>query len=131
MKISSFLKMKSMTGVKYLFVGGMSALIELILFWVLLNAAGIPIVVANVVAVVCSTIFNFLMNRHFPFSNASNPVRSAVLYLLLFVFTTCFTSFCIAYLVDVLGIHALIAKLGTMACVVMWNYVLYKKVVCA
>lgn len=119
----------SSTGVKYVLVGGLSALIELILFFLLFNVLHCAVFVSNISAVFCSTIFNFLMNRSFTFSSASNPVRSAVLYLLLFLFNTSMTSLCIAFMVEQLGIFSIVAKLITMGCVVVWNYFLYKKII--
>ena len=113
---------------RYLLVGGSSALIELLLFQGLYALMHIDIVAANVCAVVASTAYNFSLNRTITFKSASNPLRSAVKYLLLFAFNTCFTSAAIAYLVGA-DMPSVAAKLITMACVTIWNFFLYRKVV--
>lgn len=98
------------------------------LFQLLYYLAGWSVAVANVTAVATATVCNFLLNRGFTFQSTSNPVRSAVLYGVLFAFNTCFSTVVISLLVGQ-GIDATLAKLATMVCIVCWNYVLYRKVV--
>ena len=51
-----------------------------------------------------------------------------MLYLVLFAFNTTFSTLAITWLVS-LGLHSAVAKLMTMVCIVMWNFVLYRKVI--
>lgn len=113
---------------KYLFVGGISALIELCTFQFLYLAASWDIFAANTVAITLSTTFNFLANRSFTFASTKKPIRSFLLYILLFCINASVTSLAIAWLVSI-GWHTIIAKLFTMACVVCWNFVLYRKLI--
>lgn len=113
---------------RYLTVGGGTALLELVLFQVLYYLAGWDVAVANVCAVITATLCNFLLNRGFTFKSTANPVRSAVLYVILFAFNTCFSTTVIALLVAH-AFNATLAKLITMACIVCWNYVMYHKVI--
>ena len=83
---------------------------------------------ANVTAVVVSTVFNFLVNRNVTFKSTSNPLRSLVLYLILFALNTTFSTVAIS-LLAAHGVYPLVAKVCTMACIVLWNFVLYKKVI--
>ena len=114
--------------IKYLVVGGSSAVIELVLFQLLSAVFAIPLAAANVTAVVVSTVFNFLVNRNVTFKSTSNPLRSLVLYLLLFALNTTFSTAVIS-LSAAQGVYPLVAKVCTMACIVLWNFVLYKKVI--
>lgn len=114
--------------IKYLVVGGSSAVIELVLFQLLSAVFAIPLAAANVTAVVVSTVFNFLVNRNVTFKSTSNPLRSLVLYLILFVLNTTFSTVVIS-LLAAQGVYPLVAKVCTMACIVLWNFVLYKKVI--
>ena len=114
-------------GIRYLLIGGGSALIDVGLFQ-FLYMFGLGPIPANVTSVLVSTVFNFLMNRNVTFKSAANPVRSAVLYLLLLAFNTCFTSWTISMLIG-LGWHSLIAKVAALVCTTMWNFVLYRKVI--
>lgn len=63
-------------GIGYLLVGCGSALIELGLFQVLYGLIGLNVSIANIVAVVCATAFNFLTNQRVTFKSALNPVQS-------------------------------------------------------
>lgn len=114
--------------VRYAFVGGASAAFELVVFQALYALAGIGIAPSNIIALVASTAVNFTLNRSLAFKSTANPARSLVLYLVLFVFNTTFSTLAITWLVG-LGIHSVVAKLMTMFCIVMWNFVLYRKVI--
>ncbi|WP_165251902.1 GtrA family protein [Adlercreutzia sp. ZJ304] len=115
-------------GALYIFVGVSSALIELILFQLLYHFEILNVELSNIVAVVIATIYNFLLNGTVTFKGTKNPLLSLVKYLLLFAFNLAFTTITISFLVSI-GWDSLIAKLITMACVVLWNFVLYRKVV--
>lgn len=114
----------------YLAVGGGTALLELVIFSVLYYALALDPAISNILAVLIATATNFLLNGTVTFRGSSNLLRSVVLYILLFLFNTCFSTFTISYFVSV-GLPALGVKLFTMVCIVVWNYVLYKKVVFA
>jgi putative flippase GtrA len=113
---------------RYLVVGFSSAAIELTLFVVLYNLLAIDIRISNVIALTCSTVFNFIMSYTWTFKASKNFKKSLVLYLLLFIFNQFFSTSIIYYLVE-LGLYSFIAKLFAMACIVCWNFVLYRKVV--
>ena len=106
--------------VRYAFVGGASAAFELVVFQVLYALAGMGIAPSNIIALVASTAVNFTMNRSLAFKSS--------LYLVLFAFNTTFSTLAITWLVS-LGLHSAVAKLMTMVCIVMWNFVLYRKVI--
>ena len=122
------LKKTLFQAIKYLMVGGSSAAIELVLFQLLSAAFAVPLAAANVTAVVVSTVFSFLVNRNVTFKSTSNPLRSLVLYLLLFALNTTFSTVVIS-LLAVQGVYPLVVKVCTMACIVLWNFVLYKKII--
>ena len=113
---------------KYLAVGGSSAALELAIFQLLSAGAGMAPGCANVIAVVASTVFNFLANKNVTFKSTANPLRSFMLYIVLFAFNATFSTACISLLAQH-GVYPLLAKVATMACIVLWNFVLYKRVV--
>lgn len=112
--------------IKYLFVGGSTALLELVLFTLLSNGVDLP--VANVVAVCISTVCNYILNKIWSFNSREWNVKSVVLYLLLFTFNTTFSSWFITTMAT-LGLPPVGAKVLSMACIVTWNYVLYRNVI--
>lgn len=115
-------------GVRYLLVGGSSALIELAIFHLLHSVLTLAVAPANITAIVIATAYNFLLNRSFTFKSTSNPVRSLVLYLILFFANMAFSTLVIGAL-ESIGVQATLAKLGTMCCIVIWNFFLYRKVI--
>lgn len=125
---SSSFKALAAQASKYLGVGAGTALLELALFWLLSSPLHLDVAIANVIAVVVATVTNFLLNRSVTFASTSNPVRSAVLYALLFAFNTAFSTITISYFAS-LGAPAIVVKVITMACIVCWNFVLYRKVI--
>ena len=51
-----------------------------------------------------------------------------MLYLILFAFNMAFSTLAISWLVG-FGVHSILAKLATMVCITLWNFVLYRKVI--
>lgn len=117
-------------GVLYLLVGASSALIEILTFQTLFTLGIFSIEFSNIIAVVVSTIYNFLLNGRVTFKAQGNKFLCLVKYLALFFFNLCFTTIMISWLVSI-GWSSLVAKLFTMCCVVLWNFVLYRKFVFA
>lgn len=115
-------------GFRYLLVGGSTALLELGLFQLFSTIFGLPIAPSNIAAVILATACNFALNRNFTFNSSSNPLRSLVLYCLLFGFNLAFSTQTIIFLTDK-GMNSAIAKLITQACVTCWNFVLYRTVI--
>lgn len=112
----------------YLLVGGSSALIELVLFYAFSDVFSASLTLSNVAAVIIATAFNFIVNGTVTFKSASSLSRSVILYLILFCFNTIFSTVVINYLAS-MGLPAIFAKIITMGCIVLWNFVLYKKVI--
>lgn len=122
---------------RYLIVGFSSAAIELSLFWVLyellglrtiVSPLGITILISNVIALTTATAFNFIMSYTWTFNTTSHPARAIILYLLLFLFNQVFSNMAIVFMLGV-GVSSLLAKVITMACIVCWNFMLYRFVV--
>lgn len=111
---------------KYLFVGGSSAVLELALFQCLVLFSGLVVEVCNVFAVVVATLYNFLLNRSWAFNSTEHPVISFIKYILLFAFNTTFSTVAISFFTNI-GVPAILVKIATMGCIVMWNYFIYKK----
>lgn len=115
-------------GVKYLLVGGSSAVLELVLFELLYAVAGLPVAAANVPAVLVATACNYLLHRTFTFGSTRRTGRSLVLYLVLFVANMAISTVAIAWLIS-LGVPSAIAKVVLQACVATWNFFIMRSVV--
>lgn len=112
----------------FITVGVGTALLELVVFSILYRLVGIGTAPANVIAIIVSTATNFFLNGTVTFKGSSNMIRSAVLYLALFLFNTFFSTTVISLGADI-GLPAEAVKLATMACIAIWDFVLYRKVV--
>ena len=115
-------------GLTYIVVGGSTALLELGLFQLLYEYLHVELAIANIIAVVVATCTNFLINRNVTFASTSNPARSIVLYAMLFCINLFISTNGIALLVSC-GVHSAIAKIMLQGCIVLWNFVLYRKVI--
>ncbi|NLG10263.1 MAG: GtrA family protein [Coriobacteriaceae bacterium] len=114
--------------IRYLLVGFSSAALELVIFFTLFNVMRIDVRIANIIALLCSAIFNYIMSSRWTFKVQGFRARSVVYYLILFVFNQVFSTLVIVWLID-MGWVALVAKIFTMACIVTWNFVLYRSVI--
>lgn len=113
---------------KYLLVGGSTAIFELMLYTFLRRVICLELSLSNVIAVVIATVLNFIINKGWAFNTVSNLPRSVMLYLILFLLNTYFSTNAIILMVK-LGVLDIIAKLFTMCAITMWNFVIYRKVV--
>ncbi|MCL2080940.1 MAG: GtrA family protein [Oscillospiraceae bacterium] len=60
--------------IRYLFAGGCTTLVNFALYTLLTRAAGMDANISNIVAVVCSVLFAYAINKLFVFrSKAENP----------------------------------------------------------
>jgi putative flippase GtrA len=99
-----------------------------VIFIVLDALLGVDVRIATMISLACSTVFNFFMSRAYTFRAVSSLARSLILYLLLFVFNQAFSAFAIVWLIDT-GLPSIAAKIVTMGCIVLWNFILYRRVV--
>lgn len=113
---------------KYLLIGGSTAVFELLIYTFLRRVILLELSLSNIIAVVIATVINFIINKGWAFKSVSNLPRSVMLYLILFLLNTFFSTNAIILMVK-FGIFDVIAKLVTMCCITMWNFILYRKVV--
>ena len=113
---------------KYIFVGGLTALLELMLFAIFRLIAFFDIALSNIIAVTTATLCNFFLNRGWSFKANSNIFRNLILYVFLFLINLSFSTYAIAFMVKA-GMVDVVAKLVTMILITLWNFVLYRKVI--
>jgi putative flippase GtrA len=120
------------TGVQFAryFVTGLAAFVLEYLIFLSLNAGvGIWYLWAHIAAYAGGLLFSYFINRWWAFQS-NDPIpgqlaRITVLALANLLITSVLLSFCC----ESLHLKPPIAKLLIMAAVVMWNFVLYKKVI--
>ncbi|MCL1916829.1 MAG: GtrA family protein [Peptococcaceae bacterium] len=129
---------------RYVLIGMSLVVIELVLFvslsfvlkgmlnWSMPDeetANTTAIAIANFMAIAAGAAMGFWLNGKFTFRKASCLGRSVLLYILLFLFNNVFSTLTIGFLMSSFGLAEFVAKICTMPCIVLWNFVLYRKVI--
>lgn len=105
-----------------------------------LHAAGLPSVVANFISTTTAFSFSFVANRSYTFraARSGNAIhRQIILFLVVTLFGLWVIQPIIIYCSELVlashvaapGLSLLIAKLAATAVTLVWNYILYEKVV--
>jgi putative flippase GtrA len=102
-------------------------------FAFLYGVAKVPLIVATISSLSAGFIVSFILNRMWVFEahkgNAHNSARLQIaLYMVLFAFNTAFTYLFIRY-TGKLGFNPYLAKLCSIGIIMLWNFVVYKKII--
>ncbi len=123
--------------VRFVAVGGINTLIDFGLLFSL-KALGLPAISANVISTTAAFCFSFFANKKYTFKTAGTDIKREIF---LFITVTLFglwvlQTLVIAFVTGILaqthlqdGIILLIAKLLATVVSLVWNYVLYSRVV--
>lgn len=130
--------------VKYIICGFTAYGCELTIFWILeflvwpmlgtfeTNLFGMLISSKNIshtLSMTCGYIIAFTLNRVWSFKSKSNLGKQFLKSFVLFIFNIITSNILINIFVDTIGMHKLVAKNLQMAIIVLWNFILYKKVI--
>ena len=128
--IKYFLREQSIQQFKrYLIIGFLSFFLEYVLFWGLFKGMELSAIISNTIAITTAFCFNFLMNRNWSFQSQSSIVKQLFQYLLLFSFNMMVSNVFIYSTQKYMHISPLISKVLIMGLIVIWNFVIYKKVI--
>ncbi len=125
------MKTISATQLRFGLVGVANTLLDAIGFAVLATA-GVPLFVANFLSTTAGMLLSFTLNRNFTFRAKGGDVRRQVI---LFFAVTAFGLWVVQALIIFAvtaafpGVHLLIPKFAGIAVGLVWNYLLYDKVV--
>lgn len=113
----------------YILWGGLSAILNVVLFRVL-TIAGLEYRVSNIITLLIVRLFCFLTNKFFVFKTKSKNFISLLKEIVVFLFakmiTFCMDYFGLILLVEVLEIDLLICKIFTSVLVIICNYIFSK-----
>jgi putative flippase GtrA len=119
------------TQLRFGLVGVANTLVDA-LGYALLVSAGVPLFGANFISTTAGMLLSFTLNRNFTFRSREGSVRRQAL---LFFGVTAFGLWVVQALVifgvtkAFPGVHVLVPKFAGIAVGLVWNYVLYNKVV--
>jgi putative flippase GtrA len=114
---------------RYLLVGGSSFLLEYGAFYILLTIYQVNYLIANSIVYSILAVIGFVLNRLWTFRSKKQVTRQIVLYLGLLIFNFLASNVMLYILSGQLQISPLWAKIAVMVIVVLWNFVIYKKVI--
>lgn len=128
------IKLYHSEGLRYLFIGGCTTLVNLILFWLLTEVAGMEtkllMTVANVISVVVSILFAYIANKLFVFESHVDTMLELVTEFLKFIGGRAATMILevggVYLLVNMIGQDKMIGKLETQVLVILGNYFISK-----
>ena len=114
---------------KYLATGSSAAVLEYSLLILLTEYVGMWYIISNSIAYFSGFWLSFLLHRFWSFKSQDPILKQLLLYILLFFINFTLTSLLLYTLTDMMGVYYMISKVFVMGSVVLWNFILYKKVI--
>lgn len=117
--------------IKYLASGCIGIVVNLGLLYVLADLLGLHYLVSSFLAVSCSTVVGFLLQKYWTFEARSKEgtKREFSLYVGVAIMNIVLNTLIVYLLVDFSGFHHLPAQFVGAAVVAVSSYVIYKKVI--
>lgn len=120
---------------RYLFVGGLSSVVDMSSLWLFYQKLGIFEYFAVAMAFLCGLVANYILSYHFVFVGIAKDKKHHVkfpVYLGVGILGLAFTEAFMLLFDGVLGFHYMLAKILTTALVFIWNFgskkiILYRK----
>lgn len=116
--------------IRYLFFGGLTTLVNIVIFAILEGPLGIDYKVSNFFSVAAAICFAFVVNKLYVFQSKSNSFRDTVAEFVKFVLGRLVTMVVevggVPFCVELLGQPKMVAKLETQVIVMVVNYFISK-----
>jgi len=119
--------------VRYVIIGAMTTFVNIGLFELLYELAGIDVTISNVTSVSVSVIFAYIANKLVVFRRRSDSRGALILEFAKFVgarlFTIAFEIGALLLFFNLLGYDALLIKIAVQVVVIVSNYIISKLIV--
>ena len=126
-------KLFAREGIRYLFAGGMTTVVNFSLFAIMYEIMGIGDTISNVTSISISIVFAYVVNKQFVFSRRCNSMTELALEFFKFVGSRLFTMAVevggVWMFVRVLEVNAMLGKAVSQVLVVILNYIISKLIV--
>lgn len=113
--------------IKYAVVGGSGLILDIGLLVIFKEWVGLSATMAVLVSQIIVLGYNFTLNKYWSFAENSLPHKQIVRYGILAGWNYLFSGGTMYFFHEVLGANYLMVRLGAIACMVLWNFILYKK----
>lgn len=108
---------------RYLFVGGICAILDLILLYLLVEYLHIWYLSATIISFTIITCGGYFIQKNFTFRNASkNHKRQLPVFFVIASIGLLINTSCMFFFVSIIGIWYIIANIITKFIVLVWNY---------
>jgi len=118
--------------IKYGFWGGVTTLLNLFLYWLLIKL-GIDYTISNIITLITIKTLCYFVNKILVFKtkckNKKELLKEITNYILSRLFTMVLDYFGVILFVEVLKVDKIISKIIVLVIVVLVNYILCKKIV--
>lgn len=110
---------------RYLLVGGLCFLADVVLLWLLHEVIGVPLAVAAPAGFLLSFALTYTAQRLAAFRSSAAVPASVAKYAALVIFNTVATAVIVSG-VDALGWGWFVGKVAAVAATTVWNYFVYR-----
>ncbi len=116
--------------IRYIIVGGSAFLIEYLSYLFLLKVLKVDYIAASMLVYSIIFWFVFYTNRRWSFESDGAMLPQLLKYVLLFAFNNLVGNvLLLRFLTETLKISAVVSPIIKMACIVIWNYFIYKHII--
>ncbi len=120
--MSSFTKLKSSKFVAFCLVGATSAAVDIVFLYIGVQFLRLHLFVAATLSFGLASINGYLLNKKFTFKESEGSSFTYLQFLIISIIGLGLTILLLHILTNYLLVHYLIAKVITIALVVLWNY---------
>ena len=114
----------------YLFFGGLTTLLSIVLFWILTRPVGLNALIANVIGWIICVLFAYVTNRTWVFNNKAHNtaevIRECASFYIGRLSTLLLEEFVLWIGIDLLQIDSMSVKIFAQILVIISNYVISK-----
>jgi putative flippase GtrA len=114
---------------RYVITGLLSLALDFLLLYACTEFLGFWYLYSKVIAFTVVFWFNFLLNRYWSFRSRGPLRRQLLLYGLLCGFNLAVSGALLYYLTESFGLPYLVSNVFVVGLIVLWNFILYKRVI--
>ncbi len=115
---------------KYALTGILALVADYLTFLIMFYVVGAHVAIATIISQSMGLLVSYILNRVWTFNQTDKKpaLKQFIKFFTLFIFNTLF-SYVVLKILITYGVKAYIAKLIVIACIVTWNYFIYKKLI--
>lgn len=117
----------------YIFFGGMTTVVDFVVFWIFTRPIQLEKVPAQIISIAAAIVFAYIVNKKFVFSDKSSSFSGALKQFISFasmrVLSGAFQTFALWLFSDILKLYDMAVKLAAAVIVVILNYIFSKLII--